>query len=83
MEGLMGKTEITPTTFQVTSNDIAQAAQWVGSENGMQISKVVQFKNADTFVTTSVTVKNTGTTAVTNFYCKKQQPPCPLISPLL
>jgi hypothetical protein len=76
MEGLMGKTEITPTTFQVTSNDIAQAAQWVGSENGMQISKVVQFKNADTFVTTSVTVKNTGTTAVTNFYCKKQQPPC-------
>jgi hypothetical protein len=70
MEGLMSRTHITPTTFQITSNDIAQAAQWVGSKNEMEISKVVQFKNDDAFFTTSVTVKNTGTTAVTNFYCK-------------
>jgi hypothetical protein len=70
MEGLMGQYGIRPTTFQITSTENTQSAQWVGRQGSIEISKVVQFKNTDAFFTTAVTIKNIGTTAVTNFYCK-------------
>ena len=70
MEGLMGMDAIYPTTFEITSTESTQSAQWVGRQGEIEISKVTQFKNTDAYFTTSVTVKNIGTSKITNFYCK-------------
>lgn len=66
----MGNIGITPTTFQITSTDQIQSALWVGTIGGIEVTKVTQFKNTDVYFSTTVTIKNVGTSNVSNLYCK-------------
>lgn len=70
MEGLMGRIGITPTTFKITSTSTTQSALWVGKVGQLEITKVIQFKNSDVYFTTTVTIKNIGTSTISNLYCK-------------
>ena len=70
MEGLMGNFGMTPTTFQITSTDQIQSALWVGTVGQIEVTKVTQFKNSDVFLSTTVTVKNIGSSTVSDLYCK-------------
>lgn len=70
MQGLMGKFDITPTTFQITSTAEVQSVLWVGRVDQIEVTKVIYFQNSDVFFSTTVTIKNVGTSTVSNLYCK-------------
>ena len=70
MEGLMGNSGITPTKFQITSTDRIQSVLWVGNIGQIEVTKVTQFKNTDVYFSTTVTIKNAGSSKVSNLYCK-------------
>ena len=70
MEGLMLRVAFTPTTFQITSTATTQSALWVGRIGQLEITKVVQFKNTDVFFSSTITIKNIGSSTISNLYCK-------------
>ena len=75
MEGLMSDYYgyaygMVPTTFQITSTPDIQSTLWVGKSGNVEVTKVTQFGNNNLFFTTTVKVKNIGTSAIKNFYCK-------------
>ena len=52
----------------ITSDDDVQLTTWIGTKNGLRIAKVTQLVEGNQYFTTSVTVTNTLTTDVTDFY---------------
>jgi hypothetical protein len=70
MRGLLSDIGITPTTFKITSTNEMQSALWVGTVGSIKVTKVIQFKNTDVFVSTTVMIENIGTSTVSNLYCK-------------
>lgn len=73
-EGLLGQSTWTPTVFTVSSDDIMTSAMWVSVTADVEIRKVHYINKRDLHVSTSVTVKNVNSAAITNFYCKPS--PC-------
>jgi hypothetical protein len=69
-EGLVNKKDVTPGTFRVTSGDTQQSALWVASFGSLEIKKVFQLDNDKRYITTSVVIKNTAATAITEMFCK-------------
>jgi len=59
---------MTPVAFDITSKGNKQSALWVGNKNSLEVTKVTQFDGEKLFFTTSVVLKNTGTSALTNVY---------------
>lgn len=66
----MNRIGFKPTTFKITSTDTVQSALWVGKVGQLEITKVIQFKNTDLYFSTTVTIKNIGTSTISNIYCK-------------
>lgn len=66
----MGREEIKPSTFLVTSTDSSQSSLWVGKSGGVQISMITEFGNDDLYFTTSVTMQNIGDDVLSDVYCK-------------
>jgi hypothetical protein len=69
-EGLMGRGEMTPTAFLVTSTDASQSSLWVGKSGGVQVSMITEFGNDNLYFTTSVTMQNIGADVLSDVYCK-------------
>ena len=69
-EGLMGRSDILPTAFMITSTDISQSSLWIGKSGGVQISMITEIGNTNLFFTTSVTIQNIGTDVLSDVYCK-------------
>jgi hypothetical protein len=69
-EGLMGREEMNPDAFLVTSNDDSQSSLWVGKSGGVQVSMITEFGNNDLFFTTTVTMQNIGDDVLSDVYCK-------------
>ncbi|GMI00407.1 hypothetical protein TrST_g13361 [Triparma strigata] len=73
-KGLVGGSAMPYTAIEVTSHGGKQSSFWVGKSGNLQISKVTQFTdtgNAATdklYFSTSVTMKNTGSSTMTNVY---------------
>ena len=60
--------QINPIAFDITSKGNKQSVLWVGKKDSMEITKVTQFDGDQLFFTTSVVVKNTGSSALSNVY---------------
>jgi hypothetical protein len=67
---LMGRGEMTPTAFLVTSTDASQSSLWVGKSGGVQVSMITEFGNDNLYFTTSVTMQNIGADVLSDVYCK-------------
>lgn len=65
----MGREEIPPYAFYVTSSESSQSSLWVGKTGGVQISMITEFGNNDLFFTTSVTMQNIGDDVLSDVYC--------------
>ncbi len=66
----MSRLGMIPTAFQITSTDTVQSVLWVGRVGDIEVSKIIQFKNTDVFFSTTVTIRNIGTSTLTDLYCK-------------
>ena len=66
----MGNLDMSPTTFQITSTPATLSAMWVGTAGPLEVTKVTQFQNDKVYFTTTVTLKNIGTSILSNLYCK-------------
>ena len=69
-EGLALMQSITPALFEVTSNGSLQSSLWVGRNELIEIKQVSFFDWKALHLSFSVTVKNIGSTTVTDLYCK-------------
>ena len=59
-----------PSSFLITSVGNMQSSMWVGKSGVMETTMVTQFSENDLYFTTSMKIRNTGTSSVTNVYCK-------------
>ena len=69
-QGLIGGTDITPTTFTITSNGSTLSAIWVGNNGVMEIKKIYHFDTKDLYFKTSVSMKNISPRTLSNLFCK-------------
>lgn len=74
-KGLMQQNGMMPPThIEITSHENKQASFWVGKTGNLRVSKVTQFSDSgsastdDLHFSTSVTLKNEGTSPITNLY---------------
>ena len=66
---------LTPSTFMDTSAAGVLSSLWIGSNGGLKVSAVTQFGVSNLFITTTVTLQNTGSTIMTNvFYMRTIDP---------
>lgn len=69
-EGLVGKLDVTPNTFLVSSGEAQQSAMWVAQFGSLEMRKVYQVDNDQRRIITSVAIKNTAATPITEIYCE-------------
>ena len=70
-EGLMGRSDISPSSILVTSTPHMQSVVWTGSHSEeLEVRKVTQLNVDQLHFTTSVTIKNIGDTTLTDIFCK-------------
>ena len=68
--GLMDRLDMKPHTILVSSNKQQQSVLWVGQFDQLEVKKIIQLGVNNEYFTVSVVIKNIGTTAITDFYCK-------------
>ena len=70
--GLLGKPDKfeTPDTFRITSTNNSQSAILVVTYGLVQTSMSIHFANDDLYYTTTITMKNIGTTSASDLKCK-------------
>ena len=71
-EGLMGHDIFKPSKIIITSTDSKQSMVWIGRYNNIEVKKITQFDNEKMYFSTSVTIKNIGSTTISDFFCKFQ-----------
>ena len=69
-EGLMRGKGINPESFQVTTYGSLMSVVWTGTYKDLEIKKTIELGIDDLFFTTSVVIKNVGTSTIDDLYCK-------------
>ena len=69
-EGLMRGKGINPVSFQVTTYGSLMSVVWTGTYKDLEIKKTIELGSDDLFFTTSVVIKNIGTSTINDLYCK-------------
>jgi hypothetical protein len=69
-EGLMRGKGINPQSFEITTYGSLLSVVWTGSYKDLEIKKTIELGSNDLFFTTSVVIKNIGTAAINDLYCK-------------
>ena len=69
-EGLMNNKDVLPSSILITSSATQQSVLWMGTKGNMQVKKVIQLTNDKLYFTTSVVIKNIGSTPMKDFYCE-------------
>jgi hypothetical protein len=59
-----------PTKFVISSRDSKLSAYWLGVNADIEVRKVYQMSYDGDYITVSVSIKNTGSVATSNLYCK-------------
>jgi len=67
----MGKTDLRPTTFMVTSgNQSTASAMWVAKSQDLEVRTVHYIDPNDLHIKSSIILKNCGSATMSNVYCK-------------
>lgn len=74
-QGLLGKSDITPTYFAITSTDTTQSVHWIGSSGDLDIGFSLCLNNDDVFVVLCVTIKNNGQKTIKDLYYSRSIDP--------
>lgn len=69
----MGSVHVLPSKVSVTTSDSQLSVMWVGRTAAIEIRQVTTLDNSGLFITTSVSLRNIDSVAVTNLYCKYGQ----------
>lgn len=70
-EGLLNRKAATPSKFLISSSSESElSVVWLATFGQLEVKKTVRLGIQDLYFTTSVVVKNIGSAAVTDFYCK-------------
>jgi hypothetical protein len=65
-----GREDIIENNMFVTSNSDEQSILWRGTTSPLEVKTVTQLSNDKLYFTTTVVLKNIGTTTLTSIYCK-------------
>jgi hypothetical protein len=68
--GLSGYTQLLPKKFSITSNGNKLSLIWISRNNDIEVRKIYQMNYNNAYVKCSVSIKNIGTSSLSNFYCK-------------
>ena len=69
-EGLMGEHGVLPSSILLTSSTTQQSMVWVGTSGSLEFKKVTQVSHNKLYIITTVVVKNVGTEAINELFCK-------------
>lgn len=70
-EGLGGRAPVKPNKITITTSDNQQSVLWMGSFGQLEVNKLTILDNDKLYFTTSVVVKNVGSAALREFFCKR------------
>lgn len=59
-----------PSKILITSSGNQQSVLWMGTFGQLEVKKVIMLDVDKLYFTTSVVIKNVGSTALRDFYCK-------------
>jgi hypothetical protein len=69
-EGLMNRIGLRPIHFSISSDKDTVSVLWVARSTDLEMKKVHYIDMQNLHVTSSVTIKNLASTAMSNLYCK-------------
>lgn len=68
----MNRLEMKPSKILITSSGNQQSVLWMGTFGQLEVKKVIMLDVDKLYFTTSVVIKNVGSAALRDFYCKSR-----------